>query len=98
MGIMESLLQSTWTLLKDNMVNINGLGYYSFNLEPKSKNAMKISEKIDFQEKIARQMTKRAKKSYRSKIIAEFSITPSANNPPHIHTAIKNYLIYLGNQ
>ena len=73
-----------------------GLSYYSFNIEPKSKKSMKIHEKMNFQQKISKRMTQRSRKSYRSEIIAELSITPSANNPPHIHTAVKNLLDLFG--
>ncbi len=57
---------------------------------------MTTLEKADFQRKICNQMIEQSKKSYREKIIAEFSITTSANNPPHIHTAMKNLLDLFG--
>lgn len=66
--------------------------HYLFNMEPKSKKAMKKPEKVLFQQEILKQMKELHRTAYRSKIVAEFDIMPTSQNPPHIHTAMKNIL------
>ena len=73
-----------------------GFSYYYFDLEPKSKKAMTKNQKVEFQRRLLDQIKKHSKRSYRDKIIAEFVINPSSNNPPHIHTAMKNILDLFG--
>ena len=73
--------------------NRKGRSYYLFNnTEPKSKKSMKTKGKIEFQKQILEQMKMRHKRSYRSKIAAHFSLSSTKENPPHIHTAMKNLL------
>jgi len=65
--------------------------YYSFDEEPKSKKSMKHPQKIKFQKKLLRKLKSSRKRAYRSPIIAEMSFGTIAQNPPHIHTVVKNY-------
>lgn len=65
---------------------------YPFDIEPKSKKAMKTDEKTAFQQKILKQMKSLGKRAYRGQIVAELSISSTSENPPHVHTAIKNFL------
>ena len=47
---------------------------YSFDIESKSKRAMKTDEKTTFQQKILKQMKSLGKRAYRGQIAAELSI------------------------
>jgi len=73
---------------------------FEFSIEPKSKNAMSISEKILFQEEILKQMSSQfaslKKHAFRGNIAARFVLTCTSQTPPHIHTAMKNLLDLFG--
>ncbi len=64
----------------------------AFRMEPKSKNAMTTEEKVEFQRALLDQMRAGGKRSFRSRIAADLTITPARRNPPYIHTATKNIL------
>lgn len=66
--------------------------------EPKSKNAMKLVEKIKFQESILNQMEELGRKSFRGKIVCQLIFAPKGRNIPHIHTMVKNYLDLFGKE
>ncbi|EFK08855.1 conserved hypothetical protein [delta proteobacterium NaphS2] len=70
---------------------LRGWTNYSFDEEPKSKNSMKLPEKIQFQQKLLEKMKASRRRAYRAPIIAEMSFDTTAQNPPHIHTIVKNY-------
>jgi len=75
-----------------NWRKIHRRSHYLFEMEPKSKTAMKISEKVALQHEILKQMKQLHKTAYRGRIVAEFSIKPTSKNPPHIYTVVKNLL------
>lgn len=70
---------------------IRGRSHYSFDEEPKSKKSMKQRQKIEFQQKLLGKMKKSKRRAYRSPVVAEMSFETTAQNPPHIHTVVKNY-------
>ena len=70
---------------------LKGWTYYSLDEEPKSKNGMNRSEKILFQQKLLENLKTSKRRAYRAPIIAEMSFDTTAQNPPHIHTIVKNY-------
>ena len=70
---------------------LRGRSHYSFDEEPKSKKSMKRPQKIEFQRKLLKKLKAHKKRAYRSSIIAELSFETTAQNPPFIHSVVKNY-------
>lgn len=52
---------------------------------------MKLSQKIDFQQKLLGKIEAAKRRAYRSSVIAEMTFETTSQNPPHIHTVVKNY-------
>lgn len=75
---------------------VHGLQRFRFASEPKSKNGMSRQEKLDFQRHIYAHMRKYHRRAYRGRVCAQFSMDPTENNPPHIHTATKNLVDLFG--
>lgn len=70
----------------------HGCSHYLFDMEPRSKKAMKVEGKVAFQREILRQMKQLHRAAYRGRIVAELSINLASKTPPHIHTIVKNLL------
>jgi len=70
---------------------VRGRTYYYFDEEPKSKNSMKLSHRVNFQQKLLGKIEAAKRRAYRSSVIADISFETTSQNPPHIHTVVKNY-------
>lgn len=60
--------------------------------EPKSKNAISLQEKIDFQQQILAQMKRFGRRAYRAKVVLQIDLCSQQNNPPSVYKLAKNYL------
>jgi hypothetical protein len=60
--------------------------------EPKSKTAISLSEKQEFQRVIVSELSELRRRAYRSPVVVEIGFSVSQRNPPAIHTLAKNYL------
>lgn len=62
------------------------------NHEPKSKKGISQQEKVDFQRQILTQLELLGRRAYRSQVVLEIDFCSHQNNPPAVHTLVKNYL------
>ncbi len=75
--------------------------YLDFSIEPQSKNAMSLADKIKLQREIVSQMelsqiTHSRRRAFQGPIAVSFSLSSTSKTPPHIHTAMKNLLDLFG--
>lgn len=66
--------------------------YLTIDQEPQSKNSLSDIEKQRFRAEVKRQLAESNRRAYRGDIILEIDFYTTKNNPPAIHTLVKNYL------
>lgn len=65
---------------------------FAVSHEPKSKNSIRESQKIQFQQQILQELRGFKRRAYRSPVVMEIDFYSNQNDPPAIHTLAKNYL------
>ncbi|NOQ72148.1 MAG: hypothetical protein GQ574_09110 [Crocinitomix sp.] len=66
--------------------------WFTINMEPKTKKAIKRSEIKSFRSQVVKHLRKEKRRRFRSKIILEISFLVTTRNPPSIQNLVKNYL------
>ena len=74
---------------RHNWQKIYNHQYFSMQHEIKSKKSAKPHQILALQNSILESMQERRKRAFRGKIAVDLLLTPTSNNPPHIHNAVK---------
>lgn len=60
--------------------------------EPKSKDGIRIADKIDFRNQINSKLKELNRRAFRKDIVLQIDFQTTANNPPSVQNLVKNYL------